>query len=193
MRGVRGAKKRLWRWRRNPLRRHVDVVEAWTVLLMWVVVLVGGVATALVTTHSADEVFARQRTGRHAVRAVLLADVRLQSTSVTQGTYRGSAQIRWTAPDGTARTGRTPVTSNLRAGSGITVWQDGHGTLAPKPATRSQAAVEAAFFGAAAGLGFAGAVFGAGRLARWRLDRRRLGLWAEEWERVGPRWDQKTG
>lgn len=30
-----------WRWRRNPLRRHSDVVEAWTALIVAVLLLVG--------------------------------------------------------------------------------------------------------------------------------------------------------
>ncbi|QTE02425.1 hypothetical protein S1361_34155 [Streptomyces cyanogenus] len=37
MNGNRLAKKPLWRWRNNPLRRHGDVVEAWVVLAVWVI------------------------------------------------------------------------------------------------------------------------------------------------------------
>ncbi|MFF0087724.1 hypothetical protein ACFYR1_50145 [Streptomyces canus] len=32
MDGDKPAKKRFWRWRTNPLRRHDDIVEAWLVL-----------------------------------------------------------------------------------------------------------------------------------------------------------------
>ncbi|MGW7419157.1 hypothetical protein ACWGJB_03675 [Streptomyces sp. NPDC054813] len=39
----------------------------------------------------------------------------------------------------------------------------------------------------------AGAVFGAGAVARWRLEQRRLDLWDREWNAVGPRWGHKTG
>jgi len=36
----RHLRKRLWRLRSNPLRRHDDIVEAWIVLVVWAVVLV---------------------------------------------------------------------------------------------------------------------------------------------------------
>ncbi|WP_263635550.1 hypothetical protein [Streptomyces sp. CoH27] len=36
------ARNPLGRWRDNPLRRREDVAEAWIVVALWVVVLVGG-------------------------------------------------------------------------------------------------------------------------------------------------------
>jgi hypothetical protein len=62
--------KRLWRWRSNPLRRHEDVVEAWVVLTVWVVVAVAGAFAGLVTARSAEHEFAQQRAHRHTVRAL---------------------------------------------------------------------------------------------------------------------------
>ncbi|WP_237546779.1 hypothetical protein [Streptomyces sp. SID161] len=68
--------KRLWRWRSNPLRRHEDVVEAWVVLTVWVMVALAGTVAALVTARSAEHEFAEQRAHRHAVRAVRVAGLR---------------------------------------------------------------------------------------------------------------------
>jgi hypothetical protein len=37
---------RWWRWRRNALKRRIDVVEAWVVLVGWVFALLGGLRRA---------------------------------------------------------------------------------------------------------------------------------------------------
>lgn len=188
------ARKRLWRWRSNPLRRREDIVEAWIVLVVSVVVVVGGVLAGLVTVRAAEHGFAEQRAHRHPVRAVLLADSPLVASTdrSTDGRVRGS--VRWTAPDGTSRTGRTPVDAGLRAGSRVVIWQDDRGRLVPaRPTGHAEGHVEAALFGAAAALAVATPVVGAGAVARARLDRRRMAHWEQEWELVGPRWGPRTG
>ncbi|MFI1163480.1 hypothetical protein ACH4UM_07675 [Streptomyces sp. NPDC020801] len=186
------TKKRLWRWRSNPLRRHDDIVEAWIVLVMWVVILIGGAVVGAVAALAADQEFARQRSDRHAVPAVLLTDLP-RSTSTGSDGYRALAKVRWTAPDGATRTGRTLVSTGLRSGTTITVWQDGRGVLTTEPPGSTEGTVEAALFGTSAALALGGLAFGTTALARWRLDRRRCDQWGREWELIGPRWDQKTG
>ncbi|MEW2267248.1 hypothetical protein ACGF5T_34870 [Streptomyces sp. NPDC047853] len=53
--GVYGtARKWLWRWRSNPLRRHDDVIEAWMVLVTWAVIVGGGAVAGLVTAQTAS-------------------------------------------------------------------------------------------------------------------------------------------
>ncbi|PZH20794.1 hypothetical protein C1I97_01110 [Streptomyces sp. NTH33] len=192
MSGKRSTKQRLWRWRSNPLRRHDDVVEAWIVLVMWVVILVGGALMWTVTARAAGQEFAWQRADRHAVPAALLTDAP-QSTSTGSDGYRALAKVRWTAPDGTTRTAHTLVPSGLRSGTAVTVWQNGRGALSTEPPGPAEAGVEAVFFGGAAAVGFSGLAYGTAALARWRLDRRRYDQWGAEWDAVGPRWDQKTG
>lgn len=181
------ARNRLWRWRSNPLRRHDDIVEAWIVLAVWMVFVVGGAVAGLVTAHAADDVFARQRAERQPVRAVLLNDVPLGAPASGGTSDRRTTTVRWTAADGSTRTGRTLVDTGLEAGSWVTVWQDGHGRLTAAPPGSTEAAIESGFLGAAAAAGLAGLVFGAGAVARWRLDRRRVDAWGTEWDRVGPR------
>jgi hypothetical protein len=173
------------------LRRREDVIEAWIVLVMWMVVVVGGAVVGTVVARAADQDFARQRADRHPVRAVLLTDT--PPTMPAGGTgHRSAAEVRWTTPDGTARTGRTPVDDGLRSGATITVWQDGRGVLVPRPAGPAEARIEAVLFGTAAALALAGLAHVTTTAARWRLDRRRYDRWAAEWELIGPRWDQKT-
>ncbi|MET7481669.1 hypothetical protein [Streptomyces sp. NPDC005538] len=182
----------LWRWRNNSLRRHHDVVEAWVMLTAWAVVAVGGTAAGLVTAHAADETFARQRTERHTVRAVILNDVP-RGTGALGASDRRAASVRWTTPGGSTRTGQTLVNTGLKAGAEVTVWQDAEGHLTIAPIGAKEAAVESAFLGAVAGISLAGLVFGAEAVARWRLDCRRLEEWDREWDLVGPRWGHKTG
>ncbi|WP_340384407.1 hypothetical protein U5640_41620 [Streptomyces sp. SS7] len=187
------ARKRLWRWRSNPLRRHDDIVEAWIVLAVWAVFVVGGTVAGLVTAHAADEVFAQQRAERQSVRAVLLDDVPLAAAVVAGTSGQRTATVRWTASDGSTRTGRTLVHTGLDAGSRVTVWQDGHGRLTPAPPNSTEAAIESGFLGVAAAAGLAGLVFATGAVLRWRLDRRRVDGWGREWDLVGPRWGHRTG
>ncbi|WP_406164658.1 hypothetical protein [Streptomyces sp. NBC_00996] len=198
------ARKRLWRWRNNPLRRHDDIVEAplrrhddiveaWIVLAVWTVVAVGGTVAGLVTAHAADEVFARQRAERHFARAVLLNDVPRSVTAIGGTTDRRMASVRWTNPDGSTRTGRTLVSTGLKAGSRVTVWHDDQGRLTLAPTGATEAANESGFLGATAAAALTGMAFGAGAVVRWRLDRRRVDEWGREWDLVGPRWSHRTG
>lgn len=192
MGGGKQVGTRCWRWRSNPLRRRDDVVEAWIVLAVWAVVAVGGTVAGLVTATTAEETFARQRAERHPVRAVLLADVPTRASAVRSSGDKALAKIRWTAPDDSARTDLTLVDTGLRAGTGLTVWQDGHGTLATAPPSPSEATVEAGLLGTFAGLALTGAVYAMGALARWRLDRRRIDEWGREWDLVDPKWGHRT-
>ncbi|QOV33744.1 hypothetical protein IM697_26530 [Streptomyces ferrugineus] len=185
------AKRRLWRWHSNPLRRRDDIVEAWIVLAVWAVILVGGAVVGLVTAQAAAEAFTRQRAERRPVPAVLLADVPA-SASASGGTL-ALARISWTTPDGTTHTDRTLVDTGQKAGAEVTVWLDGRGALVTEPPSTTETAIEAGVLGVAAAVGLAGAAVGAGALARWRLDRRRIDQWGREWDLVGPLWGHRTG
>ncbi|MGA5710487.1 hypothetical protein ACPCK8_29145 [Streptomyces cellulosae] len=190
-RSIRSTRKRLWRWRNNPLRRRDDIVEAWLVLTVGALIAVGGTVAGLVTAHAADEVFARQRAERYSVRAVLLTDVPRSKAGLTSDKI--SARVRWTELDGSVHTDKTLVDTGRKAGSRIVVWTDGLGEITAEPPTPTEAAVEAGFLATGAALAFAGMAFGAGALARWRLDQRRINQWGREWDQVGPQWGHKTG
>ncbi|MFI0960762.1 hypothetical protein ACH4S8_05015 [Streptomyces sp. NPDC021080] len=181
------AKKRLWRWRDNPLRRRDDIIEAWVVLAVWIVFVVGGTVAGLVTARAADDVFARQRADRQPVRALVLHDVPLTATPTRGSTGRLMTTVRWTAADGSTRTARTLVNPGTTAGSAVTVWQDGRGRLTSAPPTSTRAAFESGALGTAAAAALAGLAFGGGAVARRRLDRHRIDAWDREWDLVGPR------
>lgn len=193
MRRTRRMKRWCWRWRSNPLRRHDDVVEAWIVLAVWVVIAVGGALVGLTAARTADASFARLRHDRHPVPAVLL-DSTPRTTPTADGlVYDGvRATVRWKGPDGTAHTGRTLVDAGHAPGTTIVVWLNHRGQLTTEPPGPGTATTESAALGTGAAIAFSGLVFAAGRLARWRLDQRRYDEWGRAWERVGPRWGHKT-
>ncbi|MFE2071159.1 hypothetical protein ACFXDH_53975 [Streptomyces sp. NPDC059467] len=193
MRGAKSGKKRRWRWRDNPLRRHDDIVEAWFVLAVWAFIAVGGAVAGVVTARAADQVFAQQRADRRPVQAVLLTNVPKSTGTGGVADDRRMATVRWTAPDGSSRTGLSRVDSGLGAGTSVMVWEDGRGRLVAEPPSATEAAIEARVLGALAVAAVAGAALGAGAVARWRLDERRMALWGREWDLVGPRWGHRTG
>ncbi|WP_159765640.1 Rv1733c family protein [Streptomyces sp. HM190] len=192
MAGSRRGTEPLWRWRSNPLRRHEDVLEAWVVLAVWAVIVIGGTLAGFLTSQAAQEVFADQRAERRPVPAVLLSDVPVPESDPYSAGDRSSAEIRWTAPDGTRRTGTTLVEGGRKAGTRVTVWTDGTGALSSEPPTQDEAAIEAGALGTAAALALSGLTYGVGRAGRWWLDRRRVERWGREWTLVGPRWDHKA-
>ncbi|MET9793121.1 Rv1733c family protein [Streptomyces canus] len=187
------TKKWFWRWRNNPLRRRDDIAEAWIILALWALVAVGGTAVGLVTAHATDETLAQLRSERRSTHAVLLTDTSKHVSASGSSGDKVSATVRWTAPDGSARTGRTLVDTGLQAGTRVVVWQDGHGALATAPPSAGEAAVEAGALGTAAGLALTGAVLGVGAAVRWRLDRQRIDSWGREWDLLGPQWGHRTG
>ncbi len=189
-----GTRVRLWRWRRNPLRRRSDRLEAWIVVVTWFLVLLAGVLAGRAAAGAVDDELAVRRAHSHAVRAVLTADVATTRQAVSEYSD-GSvwANVRWTAADGSEHSGLTKVQPGLKAGAPLTVWTDRAGMLVAKPATVAQAGLQAALAGALVGLSAAGGVLVCGWLARGLLDRRRMAEWDREWERVGPRWRRTTG
>ncbi|MFH9734991.1 hypothetical protein [Streptomyces sp. NPDC017260] len=188
MRGNRTIRRSLWRWRRNPLRRREDVLEAWILLIVWLVIaLVGPVAEVLgaqVSAHSA----AQRRAERHAVTATLVSDV--PHNALADGTTGGrvDATVRWTASDGTRHSGKAAVGGGLKAGSRVSVWTDRQNNLTPAPPTVTQAGVDAAFMGAASSFAVATTAAAGYYGARLVLNRRRRTAWEDEWQQIGSQW-----
>ncbi|MGP4048221.1 Rv1733c family protein [Streptomyces sp. 2A115] len=190
MAALRGPRVLLWRWWPNPLRRRSDTLEGWVVLAVWTLTLLAGALAGLATAQSVEHSLADQRAEWRPVLALLTE--RAPGTTAS-GAERVWAEVRWTATDGSAHTGQTRVEAGSTAGTPVTVWTDGDGRLATKPATRAQAALRGALVGTLVGMSAAAVPYGGGRLVRERLERRRLDRWDAEWEQVGPQWGWKTG
>lgn len=192
MKAFRGPKVWLWRWRRNPLRRRADVLEAWVVLAAWLLTVLAGVSAGLAAARSVDDGLARERAAWRPAVARVVAKAPGRSASETSGAERVWAEVRWTAADGSAHTGQARVAPGSAAGSPVTVWTDPRGHLVSRPATASEAAFRAVLMGGLVGLSAAAVPFVGGLALRGRLERRRMDDWDAEWARLGPQWGRKT-
>ncbi|WP_037890862.1 Rv1733c family protein [Streptomyces viridochromogenes] len=186
----RGPKVWLWRWRRNPLKRRADAVEAWALLAAWVLTVLTGVLAGLTTAGTVEHSMARERVEWRPVVA-LLTERAPGTADSRSGTASGEhvwAKVRWYAPDGSPHTGQARVRPGSGVGTPVTVWTDAQGRLVTRPATESEARSRAALVGGLAGVCAGFVPFVAGRAVRRRLESRRIDQWGHEWARVGPLW-----
>ncbi|MFH9659533.1 hypothetical protein ACH4NF_17365 [Streptomyces sp. NPDC017248] len=183
-----------WRWRRNPLRRHSDVVEAWIVLAGWLLALLAGVVAGLAAARTSESAFAARLVRTHSVSAVV-TDGAARRPSAGSGYDDGRvwATVRWTGPDGAVRTDRAKVVPGVPAGSRVTVWTNPAGRIVPAPVVGAAADLQAALTGALVAPTAGALVWGGVWLVRDRLIRRRMAEWDEEWKRIGPRWGNLSG
>ncbi|MFI9052147.1 hypothetical protein [Streptomyces sp. NPDC053427] len=181
------------RLRRGPLRRGSDVAEAWlvlaTALLMAVAAPAAGVAAANAVAGAAD----RQSQDRHGVAAVLTENPPARIGADPTGGIGGRMHttVRWTAADGTSRTGETTVPAGLRAGDRTTAWLDGRGALLRDPVSPGEATVESIASGTVAASGTCLLLFAAERAGGALLTRRRYALWEREWAAGDAQWGHR--
>ncbi|MFI8535222.1 hypothetical protein ACIGMX_33895 [Streptomyces aquilus] len=191
----RGSKVWLWRWRRNPLRRRADKVEAWVVLGAWLITALAGVFAGLATCRSVEGTLARERVEWRQVEARLVAKA--------PGTFAGQtgtassdqvwAKVRWAAPDGSSHTGQVRVRPGSATGTPVSVWTDAEGRLVTRPTTPAQAHLRAALIGALVGASAAIVPFVGGRTLCARLERRRIDQWDADWARFGQQRGRTAG
>ncbi|MFF2507601.1 hypothetical protein ACFVTY_30090 [Streptomyces sp. NPDC058067] len=174
---------RWWRFRRNPLRRRSDVIEAWAELIVWLIAVVGGVIAGAVTAGAVVSLIAQERAERQKVTAVVTGERAEAQSYRTRGTSQVRATVRRTAPDSSARTGHTQVPSIDRTGTRVTVWTDRHGALVSAPLSPVDEVSRAVFMGGLVATGAGATAWGCGRIAREGLNRYRLHQWGQEWER----------
>lgn len=186
-----------WRWRRNPLRRPVDVLEAWVELVATVLLVVSGATAGLMMFVAVSVQLEEQRYEHRPVAAVLLE----RSDSPTAppgdgggpGDARVHAEVRWTDHDGVTRTARALVEPGLATGSEVTLWVDENGRFVPEPPGPGEATGQAALMAVlVAGLVGTAVLLGR-RPVDAALDRRRALAWELEWAEYGPLWQQGSG
>ncbi|MGY5128631.1 Rv1733c family protein [Streptomyces nigrescens] len=181
-------------WRHSPLRRRSDVAEAWLVLVTAVLIVLGAPAAGLAAAHAVDAGTVQERQGRHTISAVLTQNPPPRvGVDVSGGVgTRVHTTVRWTAADGSAKTGITTVAPGLRAGDRTTVWLDRHGALVRDPVTPRQATGESIALGTVAGTSTGLLLLGAQRTGRALLNRYRYAQWEREWAAEDPRWGQRA-
>ncbi|WP_031090400.1 hypothetical protein [Streptomyces sp. NRRL WC-3549] len=193
------------RWRRNPLCRPTDRHEAWlglsALLLMLVAAPLLGWGCGALTEDALRATAREQRADRHLTSAVVVHELPDESSPfaldaesiVTEAATHTSVAARWTAPDGTERSGTVSTTSETTApGTRIRIWTDGHGAPAMRPMDASAVRTHAVLAGVGAALLAAGAVEAARRLAVGRMVRRRYQRIDRAWAETGPDWG-RTG
>ncbi|MFF8012544.1 hypothetical protein [Streptomyces sp. NPDC007929] len=184
-----------WRWRRSPLRRRSDVVEAWTVLVVAVLVLVGaplaGAVAAMWAHDEARSVAAEQRAERHRVRAEVIGTTdRLPSMQAGgQRAYR--ATVRWTEPDGTRRTATTRVPADTGRGDTVDAWFDDRGRAVLPPVDGSAVWQHTLTIGTCATGGAVLVVLFGHALVRKVAERHRMAEWERAWARTEPEWTHR--
>ncbi|WP_411136480.1 hypothetical protein [Streptomyces sp. C10] len=181
-------------WRHSPLRRRSDVAEAWLVLVTAVLIALGAPAAGLAAAQAVDAGTDRERQGRHTISAVLTQNPPPRiGVDVSGGVgTRVHATVRWTAADGSAKTGVTTVSPGLRAGDRTTVWLDRHGALVRNPVSPRQTTGESIAVGTVAGTSAGLLLLGAQRTGRALLNRHRYAQWEREWAAEDPRWGQRA-
>ncbi|WP_225848811.1 hypothetical protein [Streptomyces sp. HPF1205] len=182
-----GTSVRLWRWRRNPLKRGTDRIEAWALLAAGLLLAVGapaaGVGAGLATmAHAPHPPIGWQRTS-----ATLTRDA---PPAITAGA--GSRQVRaavtWVAAVGRPHAGDALVAPGSPAGSRTTIWLDTTGALRDSPVDPERDRALAVIYGTAAATGTALIGGGGWAVAHRVLDRRRAAGLDREWAVVGPQW-----
>ncbi|MER7187385.1 hypothetical protein ABT404_49350 [Streptomyces hyaluromycini] len=194
-RRVRVTRRRpLWRWRHNPLRRHSDVVEAWIVLAVWTVALLGGLLAGGAAGAAVHRSFADRRAATHSVSARLTENA-AKGSPVFAGYDVGKSwvTVRWTAADGSTRTGLAKAPSTAKAGGRLQVWVNHGGQLVGPPPSGAEVACDSLATAFLVAPLVATAVWGGGWVVRRQLIRRRLAEWDAEWRQIGPQWRNFSG
>ncbi|MEU1622458.1 hypothetical protein ABZ479_34850 [Streptomyces sp. NPDC005722] len=187
-----GGRAVFWRWRRNPMRRRSDVLEAWTGVAAALLIAAGAPAAGAATAVAVEHSELRHSAGTHLATAVLTED----AAKAVENPYTGSigkvlTTVRWTAPDGSTRTGEARVEPGSHAGSPTTVWLDAGGHLQQNRLTPAQAEAQGVVFGTVAATGACALVLAGRWIVRLRIDRHRAAAWDREWERTGPSWGHR--
>ncbi|MEV7979305.1 hypothetical protein [Streptomyces sp. NPDC086519] len=188
------ARRPLWRWRRNPLRRPSDVVEAWIVLAVWTVALLGGLLAGGAAATAVHRSFADRRSAIHPVSARLTENAAAGSRVLTgYDVGKSWVTVRWTDPDGTTRTGLAKALPTARTGSQVRVWVDRDDRPVSAPPSQAEVTCQSLATAVLVSPLVATAVWGGGWVVRRRLMRRRLAEWDAEWRRIGPQWRNFSG
>ncbi|NGN62618.1 hypothetical protein G5C51_01690 [Streptomyces sp. A7024] len=187
-----GRTRLLWRRRRHPLSRRIDVAEAWIVLIAGVLLVIGSPLLGVASGAVYHQDLVRQRHERLPTAAVLLEDADRPASQVTEEypssshSTRVRAEVRWTDAAGVERTGKTQVRAGLRAGASATIWTaDGGRHAVPAPPTPGQAVTRGITLGVCVALMYALLLVLVLVTVRLSLERRRADWWEREWARVG--------
>lgn len=199
MSGKRFAARRISLTRRlgldhNPLRRRSDKIETAAV---WVAtaLLIAALPMALLigfAVYQQNKAISDEQYGqRHSVAAQLDGSQPTVRTDSTGATIF-EAQARWVTQDGT-HIGEIQVPVNSAPESVVHIWTNDQGAQVAAPLTWESALGRGAIAGLATIGGLGLMLWGAIKVGKWRLNRRRFQAWEQEWQHIDPHWTQPTG
>jgi hypothetical protein len=176
---------------RNPLRRPTDRIETW----LTAVVLVAAIGLGPVLAwHAAAGVYSttaasatQDQRERFQVTAVLQEDTNYSTYDDGVQLQQAPVPARWTAPDGTPRTGLVVPTAAVSAGTSIVIETDANGTPLP-PAVGQDHNVNALLTALLVLAGVAAVASLLIILLRHYLDKIRMGRWQRDWLLFEPTW-----
>jgi hypothetical protein len=185
-----------WRWRRSPLRRRSDVVEAWTILVVAVLICVGAPlvgAFAASWAHSeARAVATEQRADRHRVRAEVLGRTPDSLPSVQGGREHAYlATVRWTEPGAGPRTATARVPAGTDRGEIVDVWFDSDGRSVNPPPDEAAVWQHTLTIGVCAAGGAVAVVLLGHSVVRGAARRHRMAEWERDWALTEPQWTRR--
>ncbi|WP_350275792.1 hypothetical protein [Kribbella sp. HUAS MG21] len=175
---------------RNPLRRPSDRLEAallWCALVAGLLMIPVGAAIGTGVGNSLEASAAEHRAVLHEVRARTTTSTERRYPSAP-GDVVSQARVSYVDPQGVEREAIASVPLGTPADAEVTIWLDRSGDIVTAPRTRSASAAIGALAGFLAVPGAWLLLWGAFRLARLPLDRRRARDWDTQWHTVGPRW-----
>jgi hypothetical protein len=172
---------------RNPLRRATDRAETAIVAVLVGAFLIGAPVAAVLSAHRVSAAGLRaEQTIRYKVHATLLENS-LGPLYSPYGPVSMPTLARWTAPDGSVRTGLVADPGG-RAGGTLTIWTNETGRrIGPAP-PRGLVTARAAMSAAAAVIFLGVVLLVVGMLALDAVNRRKLAAWDAAWQVVGPQW-----
>jgi hypothetical protein len=185
-----------WRWRRNPLRRRSDVIEAWTAMVVAVLLFVGaplaGVFTGWWAHGEARGVAAAERAERHRARAEVVGRTPDRLPTVQGGRQHSyHVDVRWKDPLGATHTTNALVPAGTRHGDTVTLWFDAGGRNVPAPPGATAIWQHTVTAGLTATGGAVAVVLLANAVVRHVSTGHRLAEWEREWARTEPEWTRR--
>jgi hypothetical protein len=182
--------RRLGIGRKNSMRRWSDHAEAallWCVLVAALVMAPAAAAIGTSISNALDASAARQRTVLHEVTARTLGNTALSLPSAP-GSPLSLSQVSYVDLNGVEQQGLASVVIGTPAGAEVPIWLDRSGNIVAAPRSHSDSGALGATAGLFIMLGSWLALWGAFRLVRIPLDRRRIREWDAEWQSTAPRW-----
>lgn len=176
----------------NPLRRPADRAEAWLRLTVLILILAVVPVAAVIASRTADHLFTRvgqaQQSADHQVSAVITQSPPATAIDPYVAVPDSWVPARWTAPDGTARSGEVLAPIGSYSGSVVHIWVNVSGTVVNPPAGHQDVVSEVAVTVTVTIVALIAALLGVLGAARHFLDRLRFRAWDAEWRSTGPLW-----